>query len=110
MTKKLIYQTTQEEIELVGGNEAEQHFSTALYDTDIHRDICYQCSVCINTVQSAVSFISLFTNQSPCGPCGCAAADPAEGASNGLKSLWGCCKQNHITISVCCCTGTTKLD
>lgn len=50
-----------------------------------------------------VSFIVLclmLANQSPCGPCGCAAADPAAGASNGLKSLWGCCKQ--ITpLSVC---------
>lgn len=54
-------------------------------------------------VYMAVWFISLclmFTNQSPCGPCGCAAADRAAGASNGLKSLWGCCKQ-VIPQSVC---------
>lgn len=52
----------------------------------------------------------MFSNQSPCGPCGCAAADPAAGAANGLKSLWGCCKQIiPQSVCVCCCAENNKL-
>lgn len=69
--------------------------------------LSYQCKSAL-TPYSQVFFLQYFmsTNQSQCGPCGCAEADPAAGASDGLMSLWGCCK--HIIPQSDCATVQNK--